>query len=257
MNIDFNVDNLSVKIYNNRVEMGVAAASDVIARIKELLAKQKFVNVIFAAAPSQNEFLAELRENTLEWNRVRAFHMDEYIGLDGNAPQRFGNFLDENIFGKLPFLAIHYLNGSAKDEVEECNRYNGLLKIYPVDIVCMGIGENGHMAFNDPPVADFKDPQLVKVVELEAACRQQQVNDGCFASIDEVPVKAITLTIPALMAAKFIFCMVPGATKATAVYNTLNMEIIEQYPATVIRTHANAALYLDELSASKLPKQTV
>jgi len=257
MSTEFNVDNLSVKIYNNRVEMGVAAAGDVIARINELLAKQMFVNVIFAAAPSQNEFLAELSESKLEWNRVRAFHMDEYIGLEDDAPQRFGNFLDENIFGKLPFLDIHYLKGNAKDEVEECNRYNALLKTYLVDIVCMGIGENGHIAFNDPPVADFNDHRLVKVVELEVACRQQQVNDGCFATIDEVPVRAITLTIPALMAARFIYCMVPGATKVQAVYNTLNKEIVEQYPATVIRTHANAALYLDELSAGKLPKQTV
>lgn len=243
---------LQVKIYNTRTEMGKAAAADVIDQINQLLSKQSFVNIIFAAAPSQNEFLAALTESAVEWNRVRAFHMDEYIGLNDEAPQRFGNFLYQHIFSKLPFSAFHYINGNATDEEEECKRYAALLKKYPVDIVCMGIGENGHLAFNDPPVADFQDEQQVKVVELEEACRRQQVNDKCFSTIEEVPVKAITLTIPALLLAKYIYCMVPGPTKATAVYNTLNQEIIEQYPSTILRTHPKAILYLDEQSSSKL-----
>ena len=243
---------LQVKIYNTRTEMGIAAAADVIERINQLLAKRSFVNIIFAAAPSQNEFLAALTESTVAWNRVRAFHMDEYIGLDDKAPQCFGNFLYQHIFSKLPFSAFHYINGNGADGAEECKRYAALLKKYPVDIVCMGIGENGHLAFNDPPVADFKDEQQVKVVELEEACRQQQVNDKCFGEISEVPVTAITLTIPALMSAKYIYCMVPSPSKATAVYNTFNQDIIEQYPSTILRTHPKAVLYLDEQSSSKL-----
>lgn len=249
---EFKTDKLQTKIYSDRAAMGEAAASEVISKINELLVSRDFVNIIFAAAPSQNEFLAALANSSLNWSRVRAFHMDEYIGLSAGASQGFGNFLKEKIFEKLPFAVIHYLNGNATAPEDECKNYAALLQEYPVDIVCMGIGENGHIAFNDPPVADFNDKQLVKIVELDQACRQQQVNDGCFASIDEVPTNAITLTIPALMAARYIYCMVPGPTKAEAVFNTLNQGIIEQYPSTILRRHDEAILYLDELSFGKL-----
>lgn len=248
----FKKDKLQIKIYAERAAMGKAAASAVIATINELLASRDFVNIIFAAAPSQNEFLAALIKRSVEWSRVRAFHMDEYIGLSDAAPQGFGNFLKEKIFGKLPFAAIHYLNGNAADMEKECKRYADLLTTFPADIVCMGIGENGHIAFNDPPVAHFNDQQLVKVVELDQPCRQQQVNDGCFTAINEVPKTAITLTIPALMAARYIYCVVPGPTKAEAVFNTLYQDISEQYPSTILRTHEHAILYLDKLSSGKL-----
>lgn len=252
MKSEFLKDKLTVRIYSDRNKMGAAAARDVIHKIYALLEKQAFVNIIFAAAPSQSEFLAGLRESAVDWRRVRAFHMDEYLGLKEEAPQRFGNFLHQHVFSRLPFAAFHYLDGLASDEKEECERYTALLKKYPADIVCMGIGENGHIAFNDPPVADFKDRKLVKIVELDEACRQQQVNDKCFENIQDVPKKAITLTIPALLSAKYIYCMVPGPTKAEAVYNTLNQHIIEQYPSTILRTHQSAVLYLDEQSSSKL-----
>ena len=248
----FKTDKLPVKVYADRTAMGEAAASDVMNKINELLMKQDFVNIIFAAAPSQNEFLAALTKSSAIWSRVRAFHMDEYIGLRADAPQGFGNFLKEKIFGKLPFAAIHYINGNTAAPEEVCKRYADLLMQFPVDIVCMGIGENGHLAFNDPLVADFNDEQLVNIVELDQACRQQQVNDGCFATINEVPKNAITLTIPALMAAKYIYCMVPGPTKAEAVFNTLNQDVVEQYPSTILRRHDNAILYLDALSSGNL-----
>jgi len=254
MHQEFRKDHLLVKMYGDRAQMGAAAASDVISKIKELLSTQDLINIIFAAAPSQNEFLAALSAAQLPWNRIRAFHMDEYIGLPADAPQRFGNFLHDRIFSKLPFAQVHYIDGNA-DEQTSCESYAALLKKYPADIVCMGIGENGHIAFNDPPVANFKDTALVKVVELEQPCRQQQVNDGCFDAINNVPLKAITLTIPALMSAAFIFCMVPGSTKTTAVYNTLHQNIIEQYPSTILRTHARAVLYIDELSGTLLEIQ--
>lgn len=221
-------------------------------KMNELLTKQDFVNIIFAAAPSQNEFLAVLIKSSVIWSHVRAFHMDEYIGLRADAPQGFGNFLKEKIFSKLPFAVIHYINGNTAAPEEVCKRYADLLMQFPVDIVCMGIGENGHLAFNDPPVADFNDEQLVKIVEQDQSCRQQQVNDGCFATINEVPKNAITLTIPALMAAKYIYCMVPGPTKAEAVFNTLNQDVVEQYPSTILRRHDNAILYLDALSSGNL-----
>ena len=252
MTTAFKKNKLPAKVYADRTAMGEAAASDVMNKINELLTKQDFINIIFAAAPSQNEFLSALIKSSVEWSRVRAFHMDEYIGLSDDAPQGFGNFLKEKIFGKLPFAAIHYINGNTIASEAACKRYADLLNQFPVDIVCMGIGENGHIAFNDPPVADFNDGQLVKVVELDHACRQQQVNDGCFKTIDEVPKNAITLTIPALMAARYVYCMVPGPTKVEAVFNTLHQDIVEQYPSSILRTHEHAILYLDALSSGNL-----
>lgn len=246
-------EKLKVKKYDTRLEMGKHAAADVAASIKKLLAKKKFINIIFAAAPSQNEFLQALSEDKdIEWARINAFHMDEYIGLRDDAPQRFGNFLKESIFSKASFNNVFYINGNASDTQQECDRYSGLLKAYPVDIVCMGIGENGHIAFNDPHIADFNDPVLVKTVELSSASRNQQVHDGCFTVIDEVPTEAITLTIPALLNATVISCVVPGSHKAEAVYHTLNSDITIQNPATILKTHNNATLYIDQDSAKKI-----
>lgn len=247
------VDELTVQVYENRALMGQAAAKVTAEQIRQLLKENETINIIFAAAPSQNEFLENLTsEKEIDWSRIRAFHMDEYVDLDRNAPQRFGNFLKERIYGKLPFMSVFYLDGNAPDLDEECSRYAGLLKEYPAEIVCMGIGENAHIAFNDPHVADFNDPYLVKVVDLDPECRNQQVNDGCFKSLDEVPLKALTLTIPALMNAQYAFCMVPGKTKAKAVANTLNGEISEIYPSTILRRHPNACLFLDKDSAGHL-----
>lgn len=243
---------MNTQIYKTRAEMGAAAADRVSSRIAELLAAQDTVNMIFAAAPSQNEFLAALLASPVEWSRVRAFHMDEYIGLRPDAVQSFGIFLRERLFDKAPFLSVNYIDGSAIDLAGECIRYSQLLQRYPPDIVAMGIGENGHIAFNDPPVADFADPLLVKVVELDGPCRQQQVNDGCFVSLREVPTHAITLTVPALMAGRYVYGIVPGKLKAEAIYNTMKQEIAEAYPSTILRRHPQAELFLDEDSAKKL-----
>jgi len=232
--------------------MGKEAAVRVSEKIDELLQEQETVNIIFAAAPSQNEFLEALRQTPIEWARIRAFHMDEYIGLPPDAVQGFGNFLRERLFGTVDLLSVNYIDGGAADVQKECERYASLLRHFPPDIVCMGIGENGHIAFNDPPVADFSDAYVVKVVELDAACRQQQVNDGCFLELRQVPTYAITLTIPALMAGRFIYCIVPGRLKADAVFNTLYREVVEKYPASVLRRHEHAELFLDALSAERI-----
>ena len=239
-------DLLTVNAYETRAEMGVSAAADIKAKILALLQTKETINMIFAAAPSQNEVLASLAlDREIPWNRVNAFHMDEYIGLSSDAPQGFGNFLKEHIFGLAPFKSVNYIDISAKDPDKECERYAALLAEYPTDIVVMGIGENGHIAFNDPPVADFADPKAVKPVLLDEICRNQQVNDGCFESIDDVPKYAITLTVPTLFAGDYLFCIVPAATKANAVKATLCGEIGEACPATVLRRHKNAILYLD------------
>ncbi|SEL67435.1 glucosamine-6-phosphate deaminase [Parapedobacter koreensis] len=248
------IDSLTIARFDDRPSLGRAAAAAVAANMHELLdQRRESVNVVFAAAPSQNEFLAALvLDKRVDWSRVNAFHMDEYIGLPIAASQRFGNFLKERLFAKLPFRSVNYLDGNATDPQRECQRYTDLLKQYPTDIACMGIGENGHIAFNDPHIADFNDPAWVKIVDLDLACRQQQVNDGCFKALEEVPTYALTLTVPALMAAQYVYCMVPGINKAPAVYHTLNEEITAAHPATVLREHPRAVLFLDADSASAL-----
>ncbi len=246
-------DLLQVNIYENRNEMGKAAAIDISAAIKKVLAEKECCNMIFAAAPSQNEVLAAVAgDESIDFTRVNAFHMDEYIGLPGTAPQAFGNFLRRAIFEKAPFGSVHYIDGNAVDIEAECARYTALLQQYPTDIVVLGIGENGHVAFNDPPVADFADKVLIKPVPLDPICRQQQVNDGCFASIDLVPTHALTLTVPALMRGKELFCVVPAPTKANAVEATVKGPIGEACPATAMRNHPAVTLYLDPDSAAKL-----
>jgi glucosamine-6-phosphate deaminase len=244
-----NKDSLTTKVFESRSSMGLDAANLVSEKISELLKTKQFINMIFAAAPSQNDFLDELTKKDIEWNRINAFHMDEYVGLDPNAPQGFGNFLKDRLFNKVLFRSVQYLNGNADDLEAECDRYANLLSLQPADIVCMGIGENTHLAFNDPHVADFNDQQVVKIVDLDMECRQQQVNDGCFSTIEEVPAYALTLTVPALVKAAYVYCIVPGEKKANAVYHTLNECITEKYPSTILRKHSNAILFIDEKSS--------
>lgn len=246
-------DLLSVQIFETRKEMGNNAALLVADKIRNMLKIRDSISIIFAAAPSQNEFLEALSiQPGIDWNRITAFHMDEYVGLAADAPQGFGNFLKRSIFNKVPFKSISYLNGNATDLQKECNRYSSLLNIYHPEIVCMGIGENTHIAFNDPHVARFDDPQTVKVVDLDQQCRQQQVNDGCFDSIEQVPTHALTLTIPTLLRPEAIFCVVPGEHKAEAIFHTLNESVKSNYPSTSLRRHPNAILFLDKDSAKMI-----
>ncbi len=252
MNI-FKKDKLEVRAYENRRLMGEAAACDISAKIKELLSVKDEINMIFAAAPSQNDvLLALVNDKSIDWSRVNAYHMDEYVGLPADAPQGFGNFLREHIFGLVPFRSVNYIDCTAENPEAECERYSALLNANPTDIVVMGIGENGHIAFNDPGVADFNDEKVVKVVELDAVCRQQQVNDGCFERLSDVPTHALTLTVPTLVRAPWLFCIVPVKTKARAVYETINGEISELCPASILRERDNAVLYLDNESSSLL-----
>lgn len=242
------VDRLKVQVYADRAAMGAAAGHAIAARMRQMLAGGRFIRMIFAAAPSQNETLQTLvKEPGLDWSRVTAFHMDEYVGLSKDAPQSFARFVQTRIFDVVKPGEIHLINGAAAPEAE-CERYGALLKQAPIDIVCMGIGENGHIAFNDPPVADFHDPKPIKVVELDNACRQQQVNDGCFPTFDAVPTHALTLTIPTLTSGRHLFCMVPGPTKKAAIHRTLHGIIATECPSTILRHHADCTLYVDKAS---------
>ena len=241
-----------VRVFADRASMGHAAAADIAAELRERLSYQLAVRMVFAAAPSQREALdALVAEAGIDWNRVTAFHMDDYLGLPEGAPQRFGQWLREVVFDRLPFKDVHLMRTDGDPELRAAEN-TALLTEEPIDVVVLGIGVNGHIAFNDPPVADFADPKAVKVVELDETCRQQQVDDGCFPTLADVPPTALTLTVPRLLDAGRLFCVVPGRAKATAVRRTLRERIGEACPATALRTHQACTLYLDQDSASEL-----
>lgn len=249
------LNNLDVRQFTSRDQMAKSAAKNVAKRIEQLLTEKQEIRMVFAAAPSQSEFLNYLvRDSTVAWDKINAFHMDEYIGLSTAHPQSFGYYLDKNIFSKVNFKSVNYINGNANDLTAECDRYSHLIRKAPIDIVCLGIGENGHLAFNDPHNASFTDSKTTKTVELDDTCRTQQVNDGCFSQLSHVPKQAITLTIPTLTSANYLFCIVPGKRKATAVYRTLFSEISKDCPSTVLRIKENAILYLDGYSSEKLKR---
>lgn len=239
-----------VKISDNRATLGQLAAKEIAEYIIQLQSKKEEVNIIFASAPSQNEFLANLFNYDINWEKVNAFHMDEYIGIDAEATQAFGKFLRDRVFSKIKCKSVHYINPMASDPKAECDRYSALLKQMPADMVFLGIGENGHLAFNDPHVAFFDDPLAVKIVDLSPECRTQQINDGCFATLEQVPTHAITITIPELLHVKKLFAIVPTRAKANAIKATCDGPITTSCPASILRTHKDTTLYVDADSAS-------
>lgn len=237
-------DKLTLQVFEDRSSMGRAAGRAAAETLRKVLSEKDRARIVFAAAPSQDEMLAELvAAPDVDWSRVEAFHMDEYIGLPDDAPQRFAHYLKTRVFDRLPFGRVHLIVGDDPERI--CERYAEKLNATPIDLVCMGIGENGHIAFNDPPVADFNDPKLVKIVELDLACRQQQVYDGCFSDLDAVPRRAITLTIPALMSGNTLICTVPGHRKHDALHRMLEGEISTECPASILRTHKNCTVFVD------------
>lgn len=250
---EFKAEKLSVAIYKDEATMGKYAADDAIKAIKDLLLNQKEINIIFAAAVSQVEFLNNLIEDeSIVWSKINAFHMDEYFGSATEDQRSLASFLKSRFFNQINLKNEFFINGSNPDYNAECERYTKLLKEHPCDIVFMGIGDNGHLAFNDPHVADFKDPKAIKMVDIDKISKQQQVNAKNFANVDEVPSMAYTLTIPTLLNCKQIFCMVPTTYKAKATYDTINGPRIEACPASILRTCSYAKLYLDADSASLL-----
>jgi glucosamine-6-phosphate deaminase len=249
----FKVDSLDVLVFENRALAGRAAAQAVAHEIRHRQHLSGQANVVFAAAPSQNEFLAGLvADKEVDWSRVVAFHMDEYLGIAPDHPASFRRYLHEHLFGLVGLDAscLRLIPGEETDRpLRTCLTYEDRLLAEPPDIVCAGIGENGHLAFNDPPVADFLDPVLVKVIRLDTACRNQQLSDGCFERLPDVPDHAYTLTVPALLRAQVVSVVVPGPRKANAVLATLEGPISESCPASGLRRHQSAKLYLDADSA--------
>lgn len=247
---EFKKDKLTCKVYPTRDEMGKAAAKDAAATIRQLLETQEEINMVFAAAPSQNDVLKHLLKEDVQWNRINAFHMDEYIGLDDKFEKTFAYYLKTTIFDKVPLKSVNYVGSGDVETV--CKRYTELLSARKIDVVLCGIGENAHLAFNDPPVADFNDKAVIKAVKLDEICRNQQVNDKTFDTLEEVPQYAVTLTIPTMVSAKYMFCVVPTDKKAKAVYDTMHAPISEAVPATAMRNHPNAVMYTDADSGALL-----
>lgn len=245
-------DNLDVAIYETPIAMGKAAADFVQRKLSEAISKKGSANLILATGASQFKFLEALKERNIEWQKITVFHLDEYKDISDSHPASFRKYLKDRILDAVQPKKIHFLNGDAEDVDAEMHQYAEALKKHPIDIACIGIGENGHIAFNDPPVADFKDPKLVKLVTLDEACRKQQLGEGWFPTFDDVPEQALTLTITAILNSKAISCAVPDERKAKAVYNTLYHEISTDCPATILRLHEDAKLFLDNASASKI-----
>ena len=239
-------DQLETIVHPNRSEMGASAGHAAAKILRDTLLQKGSARIIVASAPSQDETLAQLaQEPRIDWSKVTVFHMDEYVGLSDSHPASFRAYQKEYFLSKVTPKVFHGIQAESADLEQEVARYTALMTESLIDLVCMGIGENGHIAFNDPPVADFNDPQTIKVVELDDACRQQQVNDGCFPDFDSVPTHALSLTCPALMSGKHLIITVPGKLKANAVRETLTGPITTTCPASILRTHPDAELHLD------------
>jgi glucosamine-6-phosphate deaminase len=235
-----------IRVSPDRAAMGEAAAGDIAAALREVLSRKPQARVVFAAAPSQSAMLAALvRQPDVAWDRVVAFHMDEYEGLDPAHPSAFGNWLKHHLFDHLPFAEVHLIPTQG-DLATIATDYAAALAAAPVDIVCLGVGVNGHIAFNDPPVADFDDPAAMKLVTLDEVCRQQQVDDACFPDLAAVPERALTLTVPRLLAADRIFAIVPGAEKREAMRAALLGPISTACPASILRTHPDCRYHLTQ-----------
>jgi len=250
---EFIVDSLPVRIYPTQAEMAQAAASIAQQYLKEVLAQKGSAACILATGNSQIRFLEELIAlGGIDWSRIILFHMDEYLGLDANHPASFRRYMRERVEARVKPKVFNYLQGDSPLPLDECRRYTELLEARAIDLCCLGIGENGHLAFNDPPVARFDDPYKVKLVQLDLACCQQQVSEGHFPNIAAVPQYAFTLTIPALCSAKKMLCIAPEKRKAASVRDALRGPISTACPASILRRQSHATLFLDSDSASLL-----
>ena len=253
----FRAGSLRVEIWGSNAEMGRAAAAQVAACLRQALAAKKTARFIMATGNSQISYTASLlKDHGLPWDRIECFHMDEYVGMDANHPASFRRWMRERVESVVHPRAFHYIRGDSSDPQAECARYAALLKAAPIDVISLGIGENGHIAFNDPPVADFNDPLAVKIVPLDEACKRQQVGEGHFPDLASVPTHAITLTIPTLLAVADVFCLVPESRKAEAVRQALEGPISTACPASILRRSPQARLFLDAHSAALLKSES-
>ena len=246
---------MHLQVYNNKTELGNAAAKDAARIINEAIAERNEAYVIAATGSSQFEFLDRLVSAPIEWKKVDFFHLDEYVGLPVSHRASFRRYLKERIVDRVHPRAFHLIDGEAADVVEECRRVGQLITKQVIDAAFVGIGENGHLAFNDPP-ADFDTTEPYLVVELDEACRRQQVGEGWFASIEEVPARAISMSISQILRSRNILCIVPDQRKAKAVSDTVEMPVSSLRPASILQTHKDVRLYLDRESSSLLNRSS-
>lgn len=249
----FTVDEADVQIYGTTTAMGRAGAARVADILADAIATRGAARMIVGTGSSQQEFVRALVDDErLDWSYVEVFHMDEYAGMAATHSASFRRWLKTYLADYVRPRAVHYLAGDAPDLEAECERYGSLLRAAPVDVSCVGFGENGHLAFNDPHVADFTDPLAVKLVEMDERCRLQQVGEGHFLDLDHVPRSALTVTCPVLMSARHVVACVPERRKAEAVQAALEQAVSPSCPASLVRTHPRAIVYLDLESASLL-----
>lgn len=249
----FQVDELSVRLYHQEAELTQDVAEIAHDYLQHILARQSQAAVILATGNSQIKFLdALIALGSIDWSRIIFFHLDEYLGIEASHSASFRRYLHKRVETRVNPAAFHYIEGNAIQPLAECDRYTQLLQAQPIDLCCLGVGENGHLAFNEPSVADFNDSRQIKLVKLELATRQQQVNEGHFPSVEAVPQYAFTLTIPPICGAKKILCLAPHKRKATIVKEMLRSPISTDCPASILRSQTQATLFLDADSASEL-----
>ncbi len=247
----FHVDELAVEIYNTETEMSQSAAEIAIRYLQKLLQKQDTAAVLLATGNSQLKFLDALMTlGGVDWSRIILFHLDEYLGISPDHSASFRRYMQEHVAQRINYREFHYLEGDALEPLLECDRYSNLLQAQPIDLCCLGVGENGHLAFYDPSVANFQDPESVKLVKLDVINRQQQVNTGHFPHLDSVPQYAFTVTIPLICSAKKIICLAPTKRKAKVVQQMLQGTISTKCPASILRQQPQATLFLDIDSGS-------
>ena len=245
------VDRITVHVFESNEKLGQRAANDLVSLLAPIIAKQGRVTIILATGNSQLTFINAFRVQKIAWNKIIVFHMDEYLGMSDQHPASFPRWMREKLVDVVHPSAFYPIRGDAPDVKFELTRYAELVRRYPPDACVLGIGENGHLAFNDPP-ANFETSEIIHIVDLDAKCRAQQVNEGHFSGLDDVPKQAITLTVPALLAAKYVLAIVPEARKAEPVKAALKGPVTPQCPASILRTRPNVTLYLDRESASLL-----
>jgi glucosamine-6-phosphate deaminase len=242
---------VQVRVFDSKQELGEAAAKDATEIINQAIRDRHSAYVIAATGMSQFEFLDALMREPIDWTKVSFFHLDEYVGLPESHPASFRRYLKERITNRVQPRAFHFIDGEAVDVHDECRRVGHLITQQPIDVAFAGIGENGHLAFNDPP-ADFDTDEPYLVVNLDDACRQQQVGEGWFKSIDEVPAQAISMSIKQILRSREILCIVPDRRKAEAVRASVELNVTPMHPASILQTHKRVTLYLDRDSSSLL-----
>lgn len=242
---------MNVAVFDSKLHMGQAAADEAAGIIRRAISERGKAWLIAATGASQFEFLDALMNQDIDWNQTTFFHLDEYVGLPASHPASFRRYLKERIVDRVRPGGFHFINGEAEDLAGECRHVGELISQQPIDAAFVGIGENGHLAFNDPP-ADFETSEPYLVVDLDEACRSQQVGEGWFSDLDEVPRQAISMSIQQILKAQQVICIVPDQRKAQAVRDCLELEVSPLHPASILQQHPRATIYLDRESAALL-----